>query len=317
VSTRDAAPTSHAADGAARSGSPDANAAPTPAATLAVAVGYGTRRVRSRDGSSWTDFQQVSANGLDDDDNLRGVGYGEGVFVAVGGANQGLSMTSTDGVLWQNEHRDLGGWLGDVVYLNGVFIAAGGNGFRVRSIDRAKSWRDATPYAAVHFRAIAAGNGVAVAVGHTYGQNPDQGVSSATADGVTWSPTQRAGAPLRSIAFGNGVFVALGDGGACAVSSDGETWTRTTLSGANAFVGFARNEFLVARQGGYYRSADGKTWTQTASSSARDVAAEFDGHYLAVGWPAAISASTDLETWNEVWSVGGSGMNQIAIDQDQ
>jgi hypothetical protein len=50
-----------------------------------VAVGYGGRRMTSRDGQTWENVTQWADKGADDWNNLIGLAYGKGKFVCVGG----------------------------------------------------------------------------------------------------------------------------------------------------------------------------------------------------------------------------------------
>lgn len=282
---------------------------------IAVAVGYGTRRVRSVDGLTWTDFVEVNPDGGDDDDNLRGVGYGNGVFLAVGGGGQGFSMRSTDGITWTDETMAPGGFLSDVVVLDdGTFVAAGGNGLRTRSLDEGVTWVDATEYYAGHYRAIAAGNGIAVAVGHTYGDTND-GLISTTADGATWTAEQIVGAPYSglSITFGHGTFVTLDGAGQIRASADGMTWSDADHQAPGDHRPIvADGAFWIGGDDSYWSSDDGLHWVAQPGEQ-RNPVAWFHGQFLALGWPASISASADLSAWQTVFEPGGSGLNDIAL----
>src|SRR5690606_4566129 len=113
-------------------------------------------------------------------------------------------------VSWTDENRELSSFVSDAVYLNGVFVAAGGNGLRARSLDGGKTWTDEAEYYSGHFRALAVGNGVVVAVGHSYGRDEDVGIIANTSDGAQWSEVSARTETFGSVAFGSGVFVALG-----------------------------------------------------------------------------------------------------------
>lgn len=61
-------------------------------------LGYGGLRVVSRDaGNSWSDTQSLASNGADDEDLLRAVAYGSGLWLAMGWK----FLTSQDGVTWE------------------------------------------------------------------------------------------------------------------------------------------------------------------------------------------------------------------------
>lgn len=274
-----------------------------------VAVGYGARRVSSPDGQAWSHLQELDANGGDDDNLFRGVCFGGGVFVAVGGSTRGFSMTSTDGVTWAHENRLPSAWVGNCAWLDGQFIAAGGNGLRMRSTDLGQTWRDEAGYEGVHYRDVVAGQGLVVAVGHTYA---GVGTISTTSDGVTWTSRVSSGAAFGSVAYGHGVFVARGDASRVAWSADGLTWQDVTVSGATPGAGslvFTGAEFLTGLGGSTWRSTDGATWS--ATTIARSVDAFGLGQAFSLGWPASIAVSGDLATWSTVFSAQGSGLTRL------
>src|SRR5271165_2966513 len=68
-----------------------------------VAVGYGGRRMSSRDGITWQNVLQWADKGADDSNNLISIAFGKGKFVAVGGggwsrdSQAGHVLVSTDG----------------------------------------------------------------------------------------------------------------------------------------------------------------------------------------------------------------------------
>lgn len=285
-----------------------------------VVVGYGQRRVRSLDGTNWTDFAEVTPNGGDDDDLFRGIGYGDGVLVAVGGSALQLVRTSSDGgVTWSNAAKTPGGWLGDVVYTNGRFIAAGGNGRRVRSSDHGATWTDPQPYQAVHYRSMATNGTIAVAVGHTYGSMPSDptfGVIASTTTGVDWVERDRSGAHFGCIAYAAGVFVACGYAGRYSTSSDGVTFTTQTLAGipanASGRVIHDGTRFLWSVNGQIYESATGASWTQVAGAT-QSVDAFFSGLYLYWSWPVRIYSSTAMNAWQPRFQPLGSGLTDAEI----
>jgi hypothetical protein len=280
---------------------------------VAVVVGYGTRRARSLDGMTWTDFQQVTATGGDDNDLLRGVGWGNGTFIAVGGSAVGVSMTSTDGITWSHEIRTHGAWIGNVAYLNGVFIAAGGNGLRIRSTNNGESWTDGVGYQAIHYRDVATNGAIVAAVGHTYDTTPNIGYIATTTDGITWTERRRTGDPLARVAAGNGVFVAAGSGNTVLRSADGITWTSATLGASGDIsIAFDGTAFVASADNSVFRSPDGTTWTLVPGASGAPIAF-IDGRFLSVGWPAAISTSSNLTSWTSAFSPGGSGFTKIAV----
>jgi hypothetical protein len=128
---------------------------------------------------------------------------------------------------------------------------------------------------------------------------------------------------INDIAFGNGVFVAVGNAGKISSSSDGITWTaRTAGVAANAIaaVTYDNGTFVAVGDGasggtgGITTSTDGTTWTKrttpgTSSTSLYSVAYG-NGYWVAVGTNSTNSGyySTDLATWSKLSvSITGDG----------
>jgi hypothetical protein len=150
---------------------------------------------------------------------------------------------------------------------------------------------------------VAYGNGVFVAVGGS-AANP-QGLAVYSFDGRTWDvaslPTS---ARWISVKWGNGVFVALTDGGVAATSPDGVNWTARGSIGSTVVtvMAFGGGKFIALRGTSTlcYSSPDGITWT------ARNLPASVDWGSLAYGggtWVAigtnttSVATSPDGITW--------------------
>ncbi len=262
----------------------------------------------SPDALVWTNDIVVDPNGGDDDNLFRGVGYANGQFVAVGGSAKGQIATTLNGKDWT--FREPGtSWLADVVSLPAGLVTAGGNGLRERSLDAGATWADPAPYYAGHFRGIAAGNGIAVAAGHTYG---GAGMTSTSTDGKTWTPEATSGTAYSAVAFGQGTFVAVGDA-RCSTSTDGLTWSDcvgVSGSGLDGIV-FVNGAFVVGNASGYFTSTDGTTFQHQAAEH-HSVAAFGGGLYVALDWPDRILTSPDLTTWTVRQENTGPAFVQVA-----
>jgi hypothetical protein len=117
---------------------------------------------------------------------------------------------------------------------------------------------------------------------------------------------------INSIAFGNGIFVAVGNNGTITTSTDGVTWTaRTSGVSTNPLYGvyYLNGNFIAVGggasggTGGITTSTDGITWTKrtTPSSTANELysVAYGNGYYVAVGNFSTTAGvySTNLSTW--------------------
>lgn len=248
-----------------------------PAGTVIVFGGGGTEgRVSSTaDGASWADVITASKGPQFEGHSrnlIRGVGYGGGVFVAVGGLDNAYVVTTCDGehyrhdVLGTNVDGDVpapyADFMSAVAYKDGVFVAAGGGGKKIVSKDHGLTWQAVGGGEGGHLRGIAAGNGLFVVAGHLW--EGDQAMIATSPDGETWTPTATSAGELgRGIVFGNGLFIAIGTK-RCARSTDGIEWADCGIGGGADQLGlhFVNGEFHVQRADGTAASSeDGAAWT--------------------------------------------------------
>lgn len=165
--------------------------------------------------------------------------------------------------------------------------------------------------------------------------------------GVNWAPVVPAPTPpnaLDDIAYGNGVWVVVGNGGAVYRSTDGGvTWTFATISGSMRWVAVMwvpwAGLFVAAANNGttdrIATSPDGLTWTRRTTPSALSFVnvGYGPGVALAVGLSGLCYRSTDCITWASVampsgtWNavtwgaglfvaVGSAGVQQVATSPD-
>jgi hypothetical protein len=247
---------------------------------------------------------------------IRGLGYGGGLFVAVGGYDNSYISVSCDGTTWRQDvlgtnieaarselPAGFNEFLSDVAYLDGAFVAAGGQGKRLRSADGGVSWAVVGGTAGGLFRGIEAGNGLFVAAGENNMQM--QSMTSVSDDGgLTWS-TAAIGpfGALESLAFGNGVFVAVGQN-ECIFSDDGLAWTACEHDPANALrVIFSNGTFYLAHGAGHLTSTDGETWEDHATALPQGFAFG-DGRYVGARSNTMRGFTMDLMTWTEAAAPG-------------
>lgn len=114
---------------------------------------------------------------------------------------------------------------------------------------------------------------------------------------------QRATLSARGLAYGNGIFVAVGEAGAIATSADGATWTATASSNTNSLnaVAAGTGTFVaVGDSGTVLTSSDnGATWTAQVSGLAEHLRAIAfgNGRFVAAGDGGTVTTSPDGITW--------------------
>ena len=214
-----------------------------------LAFGSGLWVATSWSGNIYRSFDAVSwAEGYKGGEWLAGAAYGNGTFVAGG---QTL-LTSADGVQWVNRTpgADYNFYSQGVAWANGVFVAAGDE--ILLSPDGVR-WESVFQEEYIHLSAVAYGAGTFVAVGwEKRGDYP--GVVFNSADGRAWvrAPLPSGVGELYDVAFGNGLFVAVGKDGKIVASTDGRRWT-LVASGSSALlaaVTFGNDRFVAVGEEG-------------------------------------------------------------------
>jgi hypothetical protein len=246
-----------------------------------VAVGSGGTIVTSPDATSWTERKSGTTA------SLLSIVYGDGQFIAVGGdelVTKATVVTSKDGFSWSLVELDLTNVLRGVTYGAGLFVAVGGSwpdySIILSSEDGIK-WETRLKFEpnsndATLYTTVAYGNGVFLALAPG-----SVGVLQATSsDGITWTRHRSGiGSDSPSLAFGNGVFVAVGGHymsgsfGDIWTSKDGLEWEKVAEVAA-----FPGSSFMSIAYGGgqflavgdildpsysyrvSYRSSDGRKW---------------------------------------------------------
>jgi len=264
-----------------------------------VAVGAGGFIANSTDGNTWTPAATVT--GVSGKGGItssgRDVAYGKdnlgaGLWVAVG--QGGVIAKSTDGNVWTPAATSTYGNVGGLT--SGYGVAYGKDNL---------------------------GGNLWVAVG-------DGGVIAKSTDGNVWTPaatvtgvsgkgglTSGYGVAYGKDNLGAGLWVAVGDGGLIAKSTDGNTWTPAASKGGITSTGYGvaygkdnlgAGLWVAVGDGGLIaKSTDGNTWTPAASKGGLanrgyGVAYGKDnlgaGLWVAVGYYGGLIAkSTDGNTW--------------------
>jgi hypothetical protein len=231
------------------------------------------------------------------------------MFVGVG--QNGLRISSEDGLRWQNAQMGKEGevWRA-VCFGNDVFVAVGGygGGNIFGSTRDGKSWK--TSFKDAKYVQYLRGLGFGQKMFLGIGGDPGSVGSSApfvmtSTEGEAWTEAQSIPGKhiLRRLAFGKGFFVGVGDRGRRAVSANGKQWKDVPDVKATdtlVDVGFGNGVFVgVGLHGLRTCSLDGLKWTD------RQVGEEGEhlnsilwarDRFVAVG-PGTTYTSTDGKTW--------------------
>jgi hypothetical protein len=117
---------------------------------------------------------------------------------------------------------------------------------------------------------------------------------------------------MESVGYGQGKFVAVGDGGLIHTSTDGISWDagqRPVLSKLNRII-YANGQFIAVGDGGVIlTSTNGINWNSQASGTTNDLlaAAYGSGHYVASGRAGQLTISSNAVSW----SPAGAGTNDL------
>ena len=218
-----------------------------------VAVSGGaTNAMYSVDGYNWVESGASSVG------PWRAVTFGNGKFVAVG--TLGTTMYSTDAITWTSV--SIAGSLNWSAITYGtdssgvakfVAINATSSSLYIKSAVSTNNGLTWTVYSTASvgglswaYQSMAFGNGLFV-----HGGGPLIGAIIQTSpDGINWTIRSTLDYNWYGMTFGNGVFVAVAADGKIALSSDGITWTLTTVQVGAAWhgVAFGENIFVAVAQ---------------------------------------------------------------------
>ena len=254
--------------------------------------GYVTKR---------TDISQIGQD-------LYGIAYGNGTFVAVGGngaiatsTNTASGKSNNEGAFWTLRTSGTLEPLNSVAFGNGTFVA-GGTDFVLTSPDGI-TWTQRTFGTPAASTTIRFDGTTFVAVG-------SNGVILTSVDGITWTTVIPATpAPVgKLVTNGSGsLIIATGSSpGTVLTSPDGARWTARYLPGRESLYDFAYGNGLFVGIGRdlagtrlAMASADGITWTRHDLGTGPWLTGIASGNnaFVIVTGSATIFTSTDGSTW--------------------
>lgn len=129
------------------------------------------------------------------------------------------------------------------------------------------------------------------------------------------TPASAASGDFLAIAYGNGTYVAVGEGGVIKTSADGENWRETTVPNrAYTDVAYGNGVFAaVGDKGAIIVSENGSDWSHSASGVTAQLEGIIyqDGKFTAVGLGGAVTTSTDGVTWTSQTSSTSKNLGQL------
>ena len=214
--------------------------------------------VTSQDGRAWVRREPGTTNWL------AGATYGNGRYVAVG--TNGAIVTSTDTTNWSAATSPTTAQLNAVAYGAGQFVAVGGTATAATIVSSSDglNWNlQSAPWNTLY--AIIFAQNQFVAVGQTNSSSKLSTILTSP-DGLNWTAEVAATTnSLRTLAFGNGLYLAAGDRGQMGVSSDGINWTNVSLNNTLSWrmSAYGGGQFVLGQQSplGWATSSNGVNWT--------------------------------------------------------
>jgi hypothetical protein len=216
-----------------------------------------------------------------------------------------LAPSRTQALEWQVARDGMAGMHAGAAS-SSLYVLAGGYGTVWTSPDGAAWTRAVTPNVSEGINGATFAGGQFVLVGEARCCGSNSGALVMTSpDGIAW--TLVSGVPvatLNAVAFGVGKYVAVGNQGAILTSSDGASWTTSTVGNQNLKgVAFGGGAFVaVGDNATVLRSTNGTSWSPavsvpvTSGLSYEDVT-HTGTQFVLVGNQSTILTSPDGDNW--------------------
>ena len=253
----------------------------------------------STDAVTWTAASYIG-------EDIYGMAYGDGLFVAVGGqqGEWGSIYTSTDAVTWTKQEEKFLAHLSRVIFTGTKFAAIGGDGMIVES-DDGLNWTEVSVRLTKRgLNSIAYGNGLLIAPMTYYSEHA---LYLSADGGVSWTtlPALPGDAPVNRIKFMDGLFYAF-CGPTIYTSPDGYNWTTFYSSTVpypySYFYDLIHSNnlyVLVGTRPGLLTSTDGLTWIERWTGYSLMSVTFGNNSFVAVGASGRVISSEDGLTWSD------------------
>lgn len=251
--------------------------------------------------------------------SLKSVAYGNDTFVAVG---PGLTiLTSKDGKDWVNRSSEIGNITANINFAAETYSAYGDTITFAFTEPLPEPPRSLNPPSAseietnfMTFKSFIESNGLVLS---DYASKKSFTESNGLVPSDRGLKFPQIPLQLRSVAFGGGTFVIVGDYGEILVSHDGQHWAAPTSGTSVILTGviWGHSGFVViGDKGTILTSSDGSTWIKRNSGTEETLfgIAYGNGTFVAVGDGSTILTSSDGIEWHPV-DIGPEAMDAAAF----
>lgn len=242
--------------------------------------------------------------------------YGNILGIADMGANLAASTTGVKSFSYTNPIELLAerapfGIFGTYVYYNNGFVVSGVNGGLLTSTAGSSWTYQNLGLGYTDIRAIAYNGTKYVAICSARLEASTSLLIASSANKINWSIDSSIPVSVVDIAYGNSIFVTVGNGGAIYTSPDGITWTSRTSGTTQALncVVYLNNLFLIGGNSGVIlTSSDGITWTLRNPGTSTNI--------TGIAWNGTIYAASNSGNGNVytspdtiTWTARNTGNN--------
>ncbi len=259
-----------------------------------VVVGDGGTLLNSNDGG---DTWQFAADAAGTQADLLGVTFGDERFVAVG--RDGTILSSSFGHSWSSRLAGTEADLYSVALADGVFVVVGEMFTFVTSRDGV-DWTAQSSGTRNNLRGISYAEGLLATAGDFESVLTAESVLSPGLDRWTLRNPIPEGPELHDVIYANNAYVAVGDGGAILVSTDGQSWQErdSTIDDPITGIAYGNGRFVAVGGQNILVSEDSQTWRvqRTWLVPLREIAFGRNT-FVAVGESSHILHSEDGITW--------------------
>ncbi|MBC2606215.1 beta strand repeat-containing protein [Pelagicoccus albus] len=307
-----------------------------------VAVGNEGLALTSTDGVTWTTTRNQEAGAIND--FLRTVAAGQGKVIAAGGSD-GLVVSQDDGATWQAVSDLPSGFHAwSIAYADGNWatVFPGQNDVEAYRSSDGSTWTLASvsgtnvPEIDMLTTGSLYGSSLWLGLGSSYDGSSAQAMVSA--DGANWNASSVTGidGDVKGLAYGAGLFVAVGDGSSVWASMNGIDWEASPVGylsqeianlGGFRDVVFYLDRFYAVGVGGtvvelFMRSSDSPAGPVLDPAEVL-VTSRGNGLYT-LTWSSDVGVAYQLETvvglGTESWVSVGSPLNgtgsSLSVDVD-